>query len=73
MRWFTANIGYHHIHHANSKIPFYRLPEVFKAFPEFQHPKTSSLMPKDIIKCLQLKVWDPDLGRMLTRSELRLD
>src|SRR5690606_16317075 len=26
MAWFTANIGYHHVHHANSGIPFYRLP-----------------------------------------------
>jgi omega-6 fatty acid desaturase (delta-12 desaturase) len=73
MHWFTANIGYHHIHHANAKIPFYRLPEAFDAFPEFQNPKTSSLMPKDIIKCLQLKVWDPELGRMLKRSELRME
>src|SRR5882672_10755142 len=23
MRWFTANIGYHHVHHVNSRIPFY--------------------------------------------------
>ncbi len=22
MRWFTANIGYHHIHHLNARIPF---------------------------------------------------
>jgi omega-6 fatty acid desaturase (delta-12 desaturase) len=72
MHWFTANIGYHHIHHANAKIPFYRLPEVYKAFPEFQNPKTSSLMPKDIYKCLQLKVWDPELRRMLTGSEIRV-
>ena len=28
MAWLTGNIGYHHIHHLNSKIPFYRLPEV---------------------------------------------
>ncbi len=22
MHWFTANIGYHHIHHVNPRIPF---------------------------------------------------
>ena len=27
MRWITGNIGYHHIHHLNVRIPFYRLPE----------------------------------------------
>lgn len=72
MHWFTANIGYHHIHHANARIPFYRLPEVYKAFPEFQNPKTSTLMPKDIIRCLRLKVWDPDAQRMLSLKEIRM-
>ena len=24
MAWFTGNIGYHHIHHADHRIPFYR-------------------------------------------------
>jgi omega-6 fatty acid desaturase (delta-12 desaturase) len=59
MAWFTANIGYHHIHHLNSRIPFYRLPEVMKQFPELRKCKTTSLHPKDVIACLRLKVWDP--------------
>ena len=25
LRWFTANIGVHHVHHLCSRIPFYRL------------------------------------------------
>jgi acyl-lipid omega-6 desaturase (Delta-12 desaturase) len=33
MAWFTANIGYHHIHHLNHRIPFYRLPEIYRAIP----------------------------------------
>ncbi len=70
MRWFTGNIGYHHIHHINARIPFYRLPEVHKAFPEFQVAKTTSLRPLDIWHCLQMKVWDPDLNRMLKLEEI---
>ena len=27
LRWFTANIGVHHVHHLCSRIPFYRLPQ----------------------------------------------
>lgn len=27
MSWLTGNIGYHHIHHLNPQVPFYRLPE----------------------------------------------
>ncbi len=30
LRWFTANIGVHHVHHLYSRIPFYRLPEVLR-------------------------------------------
>jgi len=35
MAWFTANIGYHHVHHLNARVPFYRLPEVLKNISEF--------------------------------------
>ncbi len=65
MRWFSANIGYHHIHHLNAKIPFYRLPEVLKSIPEVSKPKTTSLSPMDIIRCLRLKVWDVEKQRMV--------
>ena len=58
MQWATANIGFHHIHHLNARIPFYRLPEVMNAIPELQNAKTTSLKPKDIIACFKLKVYD---------------
>lgn len=70
MRWFLANIGYHHIHHLNPRIPFYRLPEVYKAIPELQQAKTTSLWPWDVAKCLRLKVWDPVQQRMIGRREI---
>jgi omega-6 fatty acid desaturase (delta-12 desaturase) len=65
MGWFTANIGYHHIHHLNHRIPFYRLPEVLRSVPEVQTPKTTSLSPIDVIRCLRLKVWDADAQEMV--------
>jgi len=65
MGWFTANIGYHHIHHLNARIPFYRLPEVKAAIPGLQHPKTTSLRPLEIIRCLRLKVWDAEAQQMV--------
>ena len=34
MSWFTGNIGYHHVHHLNALIPFYRLPEAMAASSE---------------------------------------
>ncbi len=65
MGWFSANIGYHHIHHLNSKIPFYRLPEVIRSIPELQAPKTTSLSPVDIYRCLSLKVWCVETQQMV--------
>lgn len=64
--WFTANIGYHHIHHLNARIPFYRLPEVIAQIPELNTPKTTSLHPSEIIRCLRLKVWDVEAQQMVS-------
>lgn len=70
MQFMTGNIGFHHIHHLNSRIPFYRLPEVYKDFPELQDARTTSLKPKDIIACFRLKVWDPEANKMIGFKEL---
>ncbi len=70
-RWVTANIGYHHIHHLNSRIPFYRLPEAMANIPELQTATITTLNPRDIIKCLRLKVWDPAQNKMIGFSEMK--
>ena len=59
MNWFTGNIGYHHVHHLNPRIPFYRLPEAMAAIPELQTPRMTRLRLKDIRACFSLKLWDP--------------
>ncbi|MFZ0502798.1 MAG: fatty acid desaturase, partial [Chthoniobacterales bacterium] len=70
MGWFTANIGYHHIHHLNARIPFYRLPEVLRNVPELRVAKTTSLHPMEIFRCLRLKVWDVESQRMIALAEI---
>jgi acyl-lipid omega-6 desaturase (Delta-12 desaturase) len=69
--WFTGNIGYHHVHHLNSRIPFYRLPEAMAGIPELQSPGTTSLHPLEVWRCLQLKLWDTDLNRLVGFREAR--
>ena len=59
------HIGYHHIHHLNAKIPFYRLPEAMAALPELQKPRTTSLHPRDVRECLRLKLWDASAQAMI--------
>jgi len=70
MAWFTANIGYHHIHHLNARIPFYRLPEVFQKIPELQTGRITTLSPQDVFRCLRLKLWDVESQRMIPLSQL---
>lgn len=70
MRWLTLNIGYHHVHHLNSKIPGYRLPEAMAAIPELQAPHRTSLRPADVLACLRLRAWDPAELRMRPAAEL---
>jgi len=69
MQWFTGNIGYHHIHHLNVRIPFYRLPEAMAAVPELQSPVTTSLAPGEIRDCFNASLWDEDLQRMVSFRE----
>ena len=69
-KWVTANIGYHHIHHINSRIPFYRLPEAMKKIPALQTATVTTLNPSDIVACLRLKVWDPQQNRMIGLAEI---
>ena len=65
MHWFTGNIGYHHVHHLNHQIPFYRLPEAMEAMPELQNPGRTSWRPSDVWACLRLKLWDPDKNALV--------
>ena len=69
MHWFTANIGFHHIHHLNHSIPWYRLPEAYKAIPELQSPGRTSWALFDIAACFRSHVWDPERGRMVSFVE----
>jgi omega-6 fatty acid desaturase (delta-12 desaturase) len=70
MRWCTGNIGFHHIHHLNSRIPFYNLPVAMKRISELQQAKKTTLKPKDILACLRLKVWDPEKQQMISYREI---
>ncbi len=69
MHWFTGNIGYHHVHHLNVRIPFYRLPEAMAAIPELQSPATTTLSLKEIRKCFRCCLWDVEQQRAVSYRE----
>jgi omega-6 fatty acid desaturase (delta-12 desaturase) len=63
LRWLTANIGLHHIHHLDPRIPNYRLYECFTQHAEFASPSRITL--RKSLACTRLRLWDPDAGRMV--------
>ncbi len=69
MHWFTGNIGFHHVHHLNHRIPFYRLPEAMAAMPELQDPGRTSWRYADVVACLNCAVWDPERNRLISFAE----
>ncbi|MFZ5730122.1 MAG: fatty acid desaturase, partial [Pseudomonadota bacterium] len=70
LRWLTANIGAHHLHHASSRIPFYRLPKAMAAHPSLA--TACRLHIRDLGPALSLALWDEIGGRMVTFREARL-
>jgi omega-6 fatty acid desaturase (delta-12 desaturase) len=56
LRWFTANIGVHHVHHLCSRIPYYRLPRVLRDHPELCATNRLSLL--ESFRCVRLVLWD---------------
>jgi len=69
LRWFTANIGVHHVHHLCSRIPFYRLQNVLRDHPELG--AIGRLTPLQSLKCVRLVLWDEVEQRLISFSDLR--
>jgi acyl-lipid omega-6 desaturase (Delta-12 desaturase) len=68
LRWFTANIGIHHVHHLSSRIPFYRLSRVLRDHPELRPVSRVGLW--ESFRCARLALWDEAAGRLVTFREL---
>jgi omega-6 fatty acid desaturase (delta-12 desaturase) len=69
LRWFTANIGIHHVHHLCSRIPCYRLGEALRRHPELH--AVSRLTLKESFRCLRLALWDEDQRRLVAFRDAR--
>jgi acyl-lipid omega-6 desaturase (Delta-12 desaturase) len=69
LRWFSANIGVHHVHHLSSGIPFYRLPEVLRDHPELREIGRLTLWRS--FGCLRLALWDENKRRLVSFREAR--
>jgi omega-6 fatty acid desaturase (delta-12 desaturase) len=64
LRWFTANIGIHHVHHLYSRIPYYRLPSVLRDYPELRQVGRLTLLQS--FRCARLTLWDETQRRLVS-------
>jgi acyl-lipid omega-6 desaturase (Delta-12 desaturase) len=69
LRFCTGNIGYHHVHHLNARIPNYNLRRAHEENAVLQAVPTLSLW--DGVRAVSLKLWDEDSERMVTFGQAR--
>ena len=63
LRWFSGNIGFHHIHHLAPRIPNYRLPKAFREQPLLQAGHRLTLLSS--LRTLRLRLYDEDSRRLV--------
>jgi acyl-lipid omega-6 desaturase (Delta-12 desaturase) len=72
LQWLTGNIGIHHIHHLDSRIPNYRLQQCLDENPALQ--QVTRLTIGYGLRCIFLKLWDEERAKLVGyRSVRRLE
>jgi acyl-lipid omega-6 desaturase (Delta-12 desaturase) len=69
MQFFTGNIGLHHVHHLNARIPNYNLQRAHDENPVFHQVPTLTL--GDALRTVRLKLWDEEQGKLVTFAQAR--
>jgi len=69
LQWFSANIGFHHIHHLSPRIPNYNLQKCHESEPLFQQVKPITLWSS--LKCLTFRFWDEQSRKLVGTAHVR--
>lgn len=69
LRWISGNIGIHHIHHLNSRIPYYRLPKVLREHPELKTVGRLTLWGS--LKGVRLSLWCEKRNKLVSFAAAR--
>ncbi len=69
LRWFSGNIGFHHIHHLSPQIPNYHLQRCHNAEPSFGSAPTLTLGAS--LRSATLRLWDEQRQRLIGFRLLR--
>ncbi len=70
LQWFTGNIGLHHVHHLNPRIPNYRLQQCHDAVDVLNDVPVMTL--GSAFKAMFYVLWDEQRQRMVTFRGARL-
>ncbi|NNE22360.1 MAG: fatty acid desaturase [Rhizobiales bacterium] len=69
LRWFTANIGVHHVHHLCSRIPYYNLQKVLREHPDLS--QVSRLTLFESFRCVRLVLWCEEQRQLISFRDAR--
>jgi acyl-lipid omega-6 desaturase (Delta-12 desaturase) len=67
MQFFTGNIGLHHVHHVNARIPNYNLQRAHDDNPIFHQVPTLTFW--EALGTVKLKLWDEERGKLVTFAQ----
>lgn len=68
LQWFSGNIGFHHIHHINARIPNYKLEKCYNENPVFKQVEPVTFVKS--LKTLKLRLWDERIQKLIGFNEL---
>jgi omega-6 fatty acid desaturase (delta-12 desaturase) len=63
LQWLTGNIGFHHIHHLDPRIPNYRLEDCHRACPAARTIPVLTL--REGLSASRYALWDEENARMI--------
>ena len=69
LQWLTGNIGIHHVHHLDSRIPNYRLQQCLDEIPALR--QVTRLTLGYGLKCIFLKLWDEERAKLVSYRSVR--
>jgi omega-6 fatty acid desaturase (delta-12 desaturase) len=70
LQFFTGNIGLHHVHHLNARIPNYNLQRAHDDNAIFAAVPAVSI--RDGVRAVKFKLWDEDTGQLVTFAQVNL-
>ncbi len=69
LRWISADIGIHHIHHLLPSIPNYNLRACYKENPHLCTPRKMGFI--ESLTCTRLAIWDEVNEQLIPFSEMK--